>query len=112
MKWLVLLMLLICGCEEEITDFNPKYNIQGIWLEDNYPHNSISIEDSCIVQQGFPLVKGFNIKYVFSDIYYCKFINILGKTDSFTLKILDINNTKLTVQLYNYYFHQNITFYK
>jgi len=112
MRYILLLLVLFSCSPSSIEIENGTNLLNQKWIEVNYPYNSIIANDSMIIQTGFPLVKGFDIKYTFSDIYYCKFINILGKTDSFTLKILDINNTQLTLQLYNYYFHQNITFIK
>lgn len=113
MKYILLLVLLFSCSPEPIEVVDKNFILKQRWTEVNYPNNSITINDSIILQTGFPLVKGFNIKYEYSnDIYYCKYINLLGYLDSFKLHAIQYSNNKITLELTNHYFTHNIDFIK
>lgn len=111
MKYILLLLVLFSCSPSSIEIENGTNLLNQKWIEVNYPYNSIIANDSIIIQTGFPLVKGFDINYRYeSGVYYCKYTNLLGYTDSFNLQIIKHINNNITIELTNHYFTHNIDF--
>jgi len=77
-------------------------DIKGTWIDQKYPQNKITITDSTIIQVGFPLVagddiRGKDLKYTYRGVIFNQ------PRDSFKLRIIELKGNVLNLEIDNYY---------
>lgn len=100
---LVFLFAVISGCEKQ--NYLPivtTRSINGKWVEKKFPQNSITVTDSTIIQVGFPLVTGDDIRHKNLKCTYRPVINGQPR-DSFRLNILSLEGDVLNLEIDNYF---------
>lgn len=98
---ILLPILFLVSCEKQITIEQPELDLKGKWIMVDYPQFSFTMKDSTIEQVGFPLVTGDQIIYKTDKKFInCTYRNIIQNKDSFSLEILEQNNSNLKLRMY------------
>lgn len=107
------IILSFCSCEKQtyLPTIKDTYSIKGTWVDKKFPQNRITVTDSTIIQVGFPLVTGDDIKHKNLKCNY-RTVFATQERDSFYIIVLWEKGDTINLEINNYFGSRDKLFYR